>query len=173
MSENLISEVRSDLAVLRTVVESDTPVTETILNGLWRWFIDVELMLPLPVMDLTDAERKRYATEILTEMDALFAHLEERFPSMTEEEQESLHTTDEALATNALWRELAGVFAALINRGVAVLSEEEAAEAHEHAVEMLCATSGMEEDEIRDRIRHDPTMRLMLRRSGIDPDRIR
>lgn len=173
MADNLISEVLGDVRALRAIAQASVPITEPALQGVWRWFIDVELLLPLPVMPLGDAERETYATDILNEMDAIFTRMEAQYDLLTEEQRSNLNTSPDSIAVNALWRELAGVYAPIINRSVTVLSDEERETAHEHALEMLCTTSGMDEDEMRDRIRHDPTLRLMLRRSGLDPDKVR
>lgn len=172
--DNLISEIRADIHVFRAVVEANVPPTDIVLNGIWRWYLDVELYLPLPVMELTEGERRRYAVDILNEMDTIFAtEMEPVYMSLDVDGKNDLFRSSAADRVNALWKELAGVYAYLVNQGVVVLDEETRAEAEAHAVELLCASSGMDEDEIRDRIRHDSQMRLMLRRSGLDPDRIK
>lgn len=171
--DNVITKVKADTKVFEVVVKSGVPMTEAVLNAVWRWYIDVELYLPLPEMPMADQERLTLAQEILSEMEDILTVVENKFDTFTEEEMENLANLPESQALNNLWRELAGVYAYLINEGVPTLSEEEQAAAHEHAVEMLHDSSGMDESEIRDRIRHDPTMRLMLRRSGLDPDKIK
>jgi hypothetical protein len=171
--DNLITEIRNDVQVLQAVIKADVPPTDIVINGVWRWFLDVELYLPLPVMELTTAEQKTFATTILEEMDTHFAKLETRWDHLTNEEKHHLNQTDDSTIVNNLWRELAGVYAALINKSVTILDPEDKEAAEATAVEMLMHASGMDEEEIRHRVRHDPTMRLMLRRSGIDPDHIR
>lgn len=170
--DNVITRVKADTKVFEVVVQAGVPMTEAVLNAVWRWYIDVELYLPLPEMPMEEKERLSLAQDILSEMEGLLTVVENKFDTFTDEEKENLADLPESQALNNLWRELAGVYAYLINEGVPALSEEEQATAHEHAVEMLHDSSGMDEAEIRDRIRHDPTMRLMLRRSGLDPDKI-
>ncbi len=173
MTENLISEMRADLHVFRAVVEANVAPTDIVLNGVWRWYLDVELHLPLPVMDMNPDERRRYAVDIINEMDAAFAAVEPQFDTMTHEDIHNLFRGEFADQVNGLWRELAGAYAYLINQSVVILDEEDKRNAEEHAVELISQSSGLDEDEIRDRIRHDSQMRLMLRRSGLDPDRIK
>lgn len=174
MTENIISEIRADIHVFRAVVEANVPPTDIVLNGVWRWYLDVELYLPLPVMDLTDGERRRYAVDILNEMDSIFANeMQPTYDSLDTDGKNAMFRSASADRVNSLWKELAGTYAYLVNRSVVVLDDETRADAEAHAVELLSASSGMDEDEIRDRIRHDSQMRLMLRRSGLDPDRIK
>lgn len=172
MPENLITDIRNDVQVLQAVIAAGITPTDIVINGVWRWFLDIELLLPLPVMELTDDERRMFASEIVSEMDAHFAKLETRWDLLSEEEKHTLNKSEESETVNALWRELAGVYANIINKGVTVLDPEDKQAAEATAIDMLVHASGMDEEEIRHRVRHDPTMRLMLRRSGIDPDRI-
>jgi len=169
----MMTEVKKDLTVLEILIKNNIEPTSSVMNAIWRWFIDIELILPLPVMEFSDKERTKYASEIVADLQKNFSILEQQYEKFTEEEKRELSHSEEAEIVNSLWRELAGVYASIINEEVAVLDEEEQEVAHANAVEMLSYSSGMDEDEIRDRIKHDPTMRLMLRKSGLDPDRIR
>jgi hypothetical protein len=165
--------IKKDLTVLETLVKNNVEPTDSVINAIWRWFIDVELILPLPIMEFSEEERTKYALEIIEDLQKHFSILETKFSVMNDEEQKELSRSEDAQIVNSLWRELAGMYATVINGEVAVLDEDEQEAAHAHAVEMLSHSSGMDEEEIRDRIKYDPTMRLMLRKSGLDPDRIR
>lgn len=167
-----ISEIRTDLQAFRAIVESGVEVPGWALNAIWRWFFDQELRLPLPVMPLSSDERLALALDIITEMNARFDALDKAASEMTPEDQQNLNETEDGMKANALWRELAGCYAHLINESVVVLSEEEAEMAYSHIIPTLMATAGISEEELYDRIRNDGSTRMMLRRSGIDPDKL-
>jgi hypothetical protein len=167
-----ISQIRTDLKAFRAVAESGVEVPDWALNAIWRWFFDQELRLPLPVMPLSSEERRDLSLEILDEMDSRFVALEKAADTMSPEEQSDLNTSEDGMKANALWRELAGCYAHVINQSVVVLSEEEAEMAYSHIIPTLMATVGISEEELYDRIRNDGSTRMMLRRSGIDPDKL-
>lgn len=171
MARSVVSQAREDVRVFQAVVAAGAPVTDAVMHGLWQWFLDVELMLPLPVMDLNERERTRYASEILAEIDRILA-LMEASPLPPQNPTEAAIYADRAGDVDKLWRELAGVYAPIVNRSVMVLTDEQREYAHERVIPAICDSSGIDEDEARERVRHDPSLRLMLRRSGIDPDRI-
>lgn len=167
-----ISVIRRDLRAVQAIVESGADLPDWALNAIWRWFFDQELRVPLPVMTMTEEERQSLALDILAEMDERFTALEKLSETMPSEERDDLNDTEDGQKVNSLWRELAGCYASIVNESVVVLSEEEAQEAYTHIIPVLIATSGITEDELLERIRYDGSTRMMLRRSGIDPDRL-
>lgn len=172
MSErSAIDASRTDLAVLRAVLQAGVPVTAPVFQGLWRWYQDVELNVPLPVMDLDEETRSTLALTILEEMDEILARLSVR-EAAGEVSPDDLSTTPEAAAANALWRELAGCYVDLVNAEVRVLDDTQRAIAQAHIVEGLSTAMGLDEDEVRQHLRTDATLRMMLRMAGIDPDRV-
>jgi hypothetical protein len=173
MSEpkNVVTEIRTDLAAVRAVLASDAAMTAPVLHGLWRWFKDVELMVPLPVMGLAADERRSLAIDIAAEMDAKFVELEKVSAALSVEEQSELGHSLEAEPTNNLWRELAGCYAELINLAVAVLPDEARQEIQRHMFDSLSRKSG-DPDLIRFQLRTDSVLRMSLRMSGLDPDQM-
>ena len=168
MSEsNPVSKARDDLRVLKILVENDGPVTSTTLSAVWRWFLDVEIPLPLPAMPLTDKQRLTLTRAITSEMDDVFAELEQQAETggnVTEGEPVD--------RINALWRELAGCYADILNASLPQLPEEQKREMEANAVRLVAMSTGMDEEEAAEHIRTDPVTRTMLRRSGIEPDNV-
>lgn len=171
MAENTITHIRKDIRTLKAVVAADVEVTDVVLDGVWRWFSDVELAVPLQVMELSDSERSLLATEIIAEMDACFSRLE-KMASKPNVDLDMLAHTSDGRQVDLLWKELAGVYADLINDEVPELPEELKQEIHERIVEELSEQFGVTEDEIRHKIRTDSSLRMRLRMSGLSPDQI-
>lgn len=169
---NFVTPIRQDVAVLQAVLEVGVPVTDMVIRGVWRWFQDVELRVPLPVMALGEEERSTLALSITREMDEVFARIEKVGEGLPPEQQHTLTEGPDAEAVNSLWRELAGCFADLVNRDVVEIPDEYREQAHEQAFESLCAQTGWSEDSLREHLRGDSQFRMMLRMAGFDPDRI-
>jgi hypothetical protein len=169
---NSITPIRSDLAVLRAVLDAGVGVTDSVINGAWRWFQDVELPLPLPVMTLSVQEQRHLAKTVLSEMDALFASLEKQCEGKSLKQQAAIAQTGEAERVNALWRELAGCYAELINDEVPQLPESARVRIQEAMIGELAERFEIGEDEARLKVRTDTTLRMMLRMSGLNPDEI-
>jgi len=164
---NPVSKARDDLRVLKVLVENDGPITSTTLSAVWRWFLDVEIPLPIPAMPLSDEERLMFARSITEEMDEVFAELEQHADAgldVTEGEPVE--------RINALWRELAGCYADTLNSSVPQLPDERKREMEANAVRLVAMSTGLDEDEAAEHIRTDPVTRTMLRRSGIEPDNV-
>jgi hypothetical protein len=171
-TDNTITPILNDVRVMRAVVDAGVTVNDMVLRGVWRSFFDVELNLPLPVMPLNDQERNRLAKEIIHEMEALFSELEELAEGLTEEAQFALGTTEEARRINSLWRELAGVYAEQVNEQVPVIPAALREIITARIVSDMAEKFGVDEDDIRNKIRTESTLRMMLRMQGIDPDEL-
>lgn len=169
---NIITPARCDAAVFKLCLEHGTAVTPAVLNGLWHWFSDVELSLPLPVMEMTNTERRSLALDVLTDMDHELAVLEGRCQGKSLEDQAELVNENAAAKVNGLWRELAGCYASMVNDQVHKVPEEALPELYEHVMDDLRKMTGLDEDGVRDLLHSDPKLRMMLRMSGIDPDQI-
>lgn len=167
--ENMISKVRKDLAVLKLVIENNLPVTESTMKGLWQWFPDVELILPLPVMPLSDADRKEVSLNILEDMDAAFAVIENNFEELVEADRNGVETKEETLVNN-LWRELAGCYAESINSEVPSLPEEIKESMSRGMYDTLVNGFNGDEDLVIHKLKTDSTLRMMIRMAGLDPD---
>lgn len=177
---NPFSGVVDDLTVLRIVLADDGPVTDVVINGIFRWFVDVELELPLPVMQLGDKQRKALAHTIVEEMIENFAEatrlINEFGLDKFNEEVETLSEVapDQVKNLDNLWRELAGCYSQLLNKSVPKLemSQQEEDELYSGFISKMAGDLDISEDEARDVVRNDSAFRLMLRRQGINPDRI-
>jgi hypothetical protein len=167
---NSITPIRADLAVLGAVLDADVEVTDQVINGVWRWFQDIEIAVPLPVMDLTSDERRTLATTILIEMDDLFAGLEDLCEGKSAKSQAAVAKTPEADRVNNLWKELAGCYAELVNDEIPELPESLRASIIESMLEDLADRFGITEDAVRTRVRTDSSLRMMLRMNGLNPD---
>ena len=174
MTDNMITAIRKDVAVLRAVLQADVEPTPPVIHGMWRWFFDVELALPLPVMPLSETERGAIALDAVNEMDEVFAVLEAKWAAAkSTEERNALQSGPEGQAVNALWREFAGCYAEMLNEDIPEIPAEEAEEVYEQAVNAWADQAGIDPAEIMDKLRNDSMFRMQLRRQGLDPDRFR
>ena len=139
MTENInfITPIRADVRVVRTLLENDVPITDMVMRGLWRWFADVEIPVPLPRMGLKDDQRRALALTIITEMDEAFTKLEIACEGKTTEEQAEYTASADATVVNNLWKEIAGCYAEIINEDVTVIPEEMRAEVYANALQSL------------------------------------
>lgn len=172
-SKNTIAEIRNDVAVLAAVQTAGLTVTDAVFSGVWRWFRDVELMVPLPVLITDPEERASLALEITGEMDQVMGRLEPLWAvAETDDERDTLASSPDGQALDNLFRELAGVFAELVNEEVPVLPAMLKETLQEGLLESLADRFDLDEDEVRDRLKTDSRLRMMIRMSGLDPDAI-
>lgn len=162
-----ISEARSDIHAFRALVTTDTPMTLPVLNAVWRWFLDVEIPLPIAAMPFNDTgdEHKNLTLDVLNELDKHFITLE-----ADAELNGDITDTDTVAKVNSLWRELAGLYADMINDSVPEMPEEMRMLFEENALQMIADSNGIDTDDAAREIRDNPVARMMLRRTGIDPD---
>lgn len=169
---NTITPILNDVRTMRAVIDAGVPVNDMVLRGVWRSFFDVELNLPLPVMPLSKSERNNLAKDIIHEMEARFGELEELAEGLDEEAQFALGSTDEAKRINSLWRELAGVYAEQVNEQVPVIPAALKEIITARLISDMAEKFGVDEDDIRKKIRTESTLRMMLRMQGINPDEL-
>lgn len=170
--ENIIPAIRDDVAAFKALVGAGLTITDSVLNGLWRWFRDVELIMPLGVMGMSRDERTKLSLLILEEMDEQFAVLERIWEQGSEEVRDGIGELPEAAKVNALWRELAGVYAELINAEMRVLPAEMRAAIEAEGLSALAENFHMDEESLRSHVKSDPALRMMIRMNGLDPDRL-
>jgi hypothetical protein len=170
--ENIATLIRGDLAVFRAILSAGLAVNDSVLKGIWRWFSDVELMVPLPVMELTEAERSTLAWDIVAEMDELFAELESSAACAAGDALPVLAGTEHGRRVNLLWKELAGCYPLLINAEIPVLPPRVRAVLEGRIVHSLAEQYQVDEAEVRRRLRTDEMLRMTIRMAGLDPDRI-
>lgn len=159
--------------MLRAVLAAGVTPTDKVITGVWRWFQDVEVNVPLPIMPMDDDERASIATAIAEEMDTILAELEAVCAGKSDSEQSDV-TENHALVAplNNLWKELAGCYADLINDEVPILPAALRAMIVESILEELAEKNDCDEAEIRRRVRTDQSLRMMLRMNGINPDEL-
>lgn len=162
-------EIRGDLKAVRAIVDAGVELPVWAMGAIWRWFADQEFSLPIAKMELEADERRALSLAIIDEMQEVFAELEEgRDPRIT---PENVNESEPGRRVNALWRELAAVHADVVNSMVQVIEPEEQLMAQAAVVAAL-KDSGMGLEEMTQLLNNDSGFRMMLRRSGIDPDRI-
>jgi hypothetical protein len=172
-SNNTIAEIRNDVAALAAVQTAGLNVSDAVFSGVWRWFRDVELVVPLPVLVTDDEERASLALEITGEMDQVMARLEPLWAvAETDDERDTLASSADGVALDNLFRELAGVFANLVNEEVPVLPAMLKESLQENLLESLSDRFDLDEDEVRSRLKNDSRLRMIVRMSGLDPDAI-
>ena len=170
MAINVMTIIRKDIAVFRTVVSAQVEVTDTVLTGIWRWFGDVEINVPLPVMDLTEHKRRYLAANVLAELDDVFAQLEVIAENQADDDDTDLSQTPLGQQADALWKELAGCYASLVNEEIPALSSEDQEEIGRQMVSSIARGMGVDEDDAFKIIRKDSKLRMMLRMAGVNPD---
>lgn len=167
-SENPIVATREDVAVFRAVLDAGVTVTDSVFKGVWQWFPDVELMVPLQAMALGDQERAALASQILGEMDEVFSVLENLWDHDGSEDDLARGSKQ----VDALFRELASCYSDFVNAEVHVLPDEVRVVVEESMIERLMSQMDTDEDTVRYRLKNDAALRMMLRMSGLDPDKV-
>ena len=67
---------RADVAAALAVSRAGLDLTRAVFRGVWGWFPDVELVVPLNTVVLDGEERRTLTAAILSEMDDVFAGLQ-------------------------------------------------------------------------------------------------
>lgn len=170
---NTLRKSRGDFSTFNKIVEAGIEVNETIIGTIARWYQNVEIRYPIAEMQLEDAERQTLATaassEMTEAMDMAISELEKGADA-----EEVLDKYSPKL--DALWREIAGIFAGLLNEAYLEntngIDADEARAYIQEMVQMMAKMSGDDEDAVRARMRKDAQIRTKLRQMGIDPDTI-
>ena len=171
----LIQQMHDDTKVLATVASiPDTPITSHVIDAVARWYQDVEILYPIAEMDLDETNKRSLTEAIATEMLSQFVTaLESAKASGGELDSEPFQAL--GAAVDPLWRELAGVHAAVLNGSFQEnrIEPEDTRDAIEQmlsAIERFSGPDGV--NEFRSRARSDKTLRAHLRRMGLDPDQL-
>lgn len=169
----VIDFIKQDIAIARAVIENGLDLNDTIINGVWRHFTDVEIFVPLASMDLRPEERINLAKGILEEMDEVLTQIRDGYKKAeTEEDLKAIHRGPLGTKVDNLWKEFAGCYAELINAEIPQLPEHMKKVVAESLVSELAHRFDTTEDDIIERIQRDSTLRMMFRRTGINPDEI-
>jgi|MesohylFT_1024984.scaffolds.fasta_scaffold70262_1 hypothetical protein len=166
-TEDLLS-VRNDTHVLSVVAASDAPMTNAVLSGVARWFLDVEIRYPIAAMPLSDEERRTLLTTVTAELYAAFDAATKN--PMDDEKFAALAAT-----VDPLWREISGLLATQFNENF-----ESDRIPEEHVTEYVRELIDRIREELGDggvqdfisQVRTDPMTRAHMRRIGVDPDLI-
>jgi len=169
----MMRKSQNDFATFKTIVQSKVTVNETLLDTVGHWFESVEIKYPIAEMPLSGEEQIELAGTVAGEMAAIVeAAISEIEAGGAEDEV--LRQTSEKL--DALWRELAGVYAPVLNERFKRVADradaDEVLASINRMVYVMAKVSGEDEDTIRERMRTDEAIRAKLRQMGVDPDRI-
>jgi hypothetical protein len=178
--EKYFSTIIDDFTVTRTLLLNQVKITPHVLEGMARWFKDVELELPLPVMMAEGQERDTLAMQIVDDILATLDRIEvsvteygvEKYDAEIDHPKDVCPELVEAL--DRLWRELAGCYAEQLNARIPSLgmSPEEENQMYAQFISQMSHDLDITEDEAREVVRTNSSFRLMLRYQGINPDRI-
>lgn len=178
MSEffNSMTKTKKDLAVFHAVVKAGIEPTTSVVVGLWHWFSNVDIAIPLPIMPLEEDERQSIALNVLEEMQVVADRLEvaiEKLLSDPEDRHEYFANSPDVATFDSLWRELASLYAHIINPQVRVMTEEEQEMVSESFIESAMNDFHIPRDEVIEQIKLDPSLKMRLRLLGVNPDRIK
>lgn len=169
----MLQAMRADLTVFRVLAAAHVPITPSVLEGVWEWFYEVDLPLPIPALPFRAEDRAQLTETIIREMvdviDTLLADMERRDSGRP---REGTDVSPVALVDSlvGLWRELAGLWAPLVNSGIPKHTRETLEIAKEDGLQWVMDAFGITEDQARAELRGNGSLRLSLRRSGFDPD---
>lgn len=175
MSQNLFDGVNEDLNVLAACLDTQTKVTSGVLESIWFWFTDVDINIPLPVMELEPELRNNLARSIIEELQTELKAAEAIWTATGDEDLEEGVASEELDRANNLWRELAGCFSEAVNELVPVVefdTPEQEAAMYASLAEEIASSMDIRLEEVREYLSQNPGFRLVIRRSGLDPDRI-
>jgi hypothetical protein len=169
----MLKSSQSDFETLQSIIAADIPMTESLMGTIAKWFGNVEIGYPIAEMELTSAERRTFAITALTEMCDVTARAVVKLEADNDEEEV---LEDISPKLDALWRELTGLFASVLNeafqRSIENVDPEEVREALESAITTLAEVVGEDEEDVREMMKSDESFRAKVRRMGIDPDSI-
>jgi hypothetical protein len=170
---HMMRKSQNDFATFKSIVQANVTVNETLLDTVGHWFENVEIKYPIAEMPLSGEEKVKLAGAVAGEMTAIVeAAISEIEAGGVEDDV--LRRTSEKLDT--LWRELAGVYAPVLNERFKRVADradaDEVLASINRMVSVMAKMSGEDEDIIRERMRTDEAIRAKLRQMGVDPDRI-
>ena len=169
--ENIITTIRKDVKVALVVAEAGLTLTSPIVKSLWHWFQDVEIAVPLPIMPINEQEQLSLTKDILKEMDEQFAMLEAKAnESILQGFDFDGPGSPEGKKVDALWKELTGCYAALVNEEVPIIPRQMQEMVASVIVEEMTRKYDISEEEARHRLKTVSHLRMMLRMSGVNPD---
>lgn len=173
MSEaNLVTRTKEDVAVFRAVVSAGLQPTSPVIHSLWRWFGNVDLALPLPIMSLEEKDRQNIAIDILNDLDVALDKYEEKSNQTPIKDRHELNNGPETIIVDNMWKELAGLYAELLNKEVLALNDADKEEITANIIENISEALGLDHEGVIQKIKTDPSLKLSLRMMGLNPDEI-
>jgi len=170
---DMMRKSQSDFSTFKSIIQAKIDVNETLLDTVANWFENVEIKYPICEMPLTDEERTEIAGNVCGEMTAAVEVAIKEIESGRDEEEVMPKVSSKL---DSLWRELAGVYAPILNarfqRVATEVDAEEVLANIRQMVTMMATMSGDDEESVRARMRKDEAIRAKLRKLGIDPDTI-
>jgi len=170
---DMMRKSQNDFSTFKHIVQANVAVNETLLNTVGNWFENVEIKYPIAEMPLSGEEQVEIAGTVAGEMVAIVEGAIGEIEGGTNEEDVLARASAKL---DALWRELAGVYAPVLNerftRVAAWADGEEVLAGINRMVAMMAEVNGEDEDIIRERMRSDEAIRTKLWQMGVDPDKI-
>ena len=172
--EGPIASLRHKVLVFKAVANAGVPASRSVFDDVWQWFDAVELVTPLPVLEMSDEERSRVSASILEDMVEVLERIEERVAKNDHRDHWiALSEGVDAGSLERLWREVAGAHAHFVNETCQPVDADDYVDERDNVVEFLMEEWELEDmDQVREGLRADTTMRMFVRRCGLDPDRV-
>lgn len=170
--ENLVTRTKEDVAVFRAVVSAGLRPTPPVIHSLWRWFSNVDLVLPLPVMSLGEKDRQGIALNILNDLDVALDKYGEKSNDTLPQDIGELNHGPETVLIDNMWKELAHLYADLLNKEVPNFSDEDKKEITADILESISEAFGLDREGVIQKIKTDPSLKLSLRMMGLSPEDI-
>jgi hypothetical protein len=168
---DMMRSSETDFRTLKRVIEAEIPVTEALLGSVSKWFGNVEISYPIAEMEMDENARRSLALTVMQEMSDAVTKAVSALENGTDAEQV---LADVSPVLDALWRELAGLYALVLNtafeRDTEGVNPEEVQQAVEAMLEGLAEMTGEDRESVLAELRQDPNFRAKLRRLGVDPD---
>lgn len=170
---DMMRKSQNDFSTFKRIVQANVAVNETLLNTVGHWFENVEIKYPIAEMLLSGEEQIEIAGDVAGEMAAIVEAAIGEIEGGIHEENVLAWAS---VKLHSLWRELAGVYAPVLNEHFARVASradgEEVLASINRMVTIMAKVNGEDEDVIRERMRSDEAIRAKLWQMGVDPDRI-
>lgn len=170
---DMMRKSQNDFSTFKHIVQANITINETVLDTVAHWFENVEIKYPIAEMPLSNEEQIELAGTVAGEMAAIVESAIGEIEGGTNEDDVLVRASAKL---DALWRELAGVYAPVLNeRFTRVASRADGKEvlaSINRMVAMMAKVNGEDEEVIRERMRSDEAIRAKLRQMGVDPDKL-
>lgn len=162
---------QQDFATLRQTVSAGIEMNTSLLGLAERWFQNVEVIYPIAEMPIDDEQRSALGVIVLQEMDDAVSQALTSFEQGADPD-DIMPTLSEKL--DGLWRELTGIYAPVLNQrfeeNTEGIDREEILEQIRNGLRYQAEMNDVDENEIREEMLSDESVRAGLRHLGIDPD---